>query len=349
MLTVLLLWMVQTSPGPLSVSHAKLACVACHDANQGAAPDVKCRACHDTQPLKLHAQQPFTQLACETCHREHRGAVELSGWKAFRLDHARTGFVLDNDHATLPCTSRCHPARDRAGIPLFRGASASCLACHPASHAKQYARDDDCRGCHAPLIPGFDHATTTFALGSAHAKVACATCHTRTTTAPSSTCEGCHASRSPHGTRFATMPCAACHGVDRLSFRAPTFKHATFTTTGMHAQLACRDCHPGADFAKAPRFGDCMACHTKTHVDDRNPKGKYTNANCLTCHFQPSIHPGSGSQLIQQVHGPQGSFSLGKTHRTIGCMDCHRTRGRNGKPTFSGLSATCTSCHPVER
>jgi hypothetical protein len=322
------------SPGPLSKSHETIPCADCHD---GAAK--KCTTCH-RENLVLH-QGAWSKLACETCHLEHRGAAfDITGWNTLpggkdHFDHARTPFTLEGKHAATPC-EQCHPNKNKAGLQLFRGASSSCVACHPQTHAKKFTTDEECRGCHQPKK--IDHSATKFPLGAAHARVDCAKCHSPNTTPPTA-CEACHAKDSPHGTRFDKTSCVDCHPNTRGSFRAPVFDHANrtrFRLAFQHARLACVDCHTGPKFAKLTHLVtslgvDCLGCHD---VHDR----KYTNNQCTNCHMQPSGGPPAPN--YQFVHGTSGTFPLANGHREIACADCHK----NGSG-FTKLSPQCGSCH----
>ncbi|NNM04172.1 MAG: hypothetical protein HKO65_03635, partial [Gemmatimonadetes bacterium] len=63
------------------------------------------------------------------------------------------GFVLDNLHRKLPCTS-CHDSGSL--VPLFDPADANdCVACHQTDYDGKHAGSGyptDCTSCHTPTV-----------------------------------------------------------------------------------------------------------------------------------------------------------------------------------------------------
>ena len=201
---------------PLTGRHAAVACERCHARKAANRPAVagtgtagvqlrpahaRCADCHADAHQGQLAARP-DRGACEGCHRVDGFRPSLIG----ASEHARYAFPLEGRHAAAAC-SACH----RTGKEPFRFAlgKPACTACHADPHGGQFASQagaGDCGACHdaRAFVPAraFDHARTGFTLQGAHAKVACAACHT--------------AVRDAQGrrvTRYKGTPreCAACH------------------------------------------------------------------------------------------------------------------------------------------
>jgi hypothetical protein len=100
---------------------------------------------------------------------------------------------------------------------VFRTGEKACAACHADPHGGQFAHRKDagaCEACHGTRafvpVSGFDHAKDAgYKLDGAHAKVACAACHTATVAADGrsivryqgtpTTCVACHATGTEGG------------------------------------------------------------------------------------------------------------------------------------------------------
>jgi hypothetical protein len=119
---------------------------------------------------------------CARCHVE-------SSFRALprEFDHGYwTGFALAGAHAAASC-SACHeplPGQNRFGRTSAEAVGAQCADCHEDPHAGQFADDfgqSECARCHASEPENFlvfDHEKDArFALGEAHAELACDACH----------------------------------------------------------------------------------------------------------------------------------------------------------------------------
>ncbi len=186
---------------PLEGAHAQSSCESCHRRSEK--PDPKGRT------FGWIEKRYGKVKGCVTCHADpHRGEFDREGLPSrvdgregcvrchvetsFRtfpkgFDHgAWTGFVLDGKHAATGCSS-CHaPLRkaDRFGRTWGRAKSSACADCHADPHAGQFLIDGsiDCRRCHRSAEGFKDLAfrhnfDSRFALGRAHANVACDKCH----------------------------------------------------------------------------------------------------------------------------------------------------------------------------
>lgn len=138
--------------------------------------------------------------------------------------HDRFTFQLKGAHRAVACVS-CHEelrakpasstliqsARGTTRFPAPTAAQRNCVTCHDNPHGDQFAtrKKRTCESCHdveafAPAAL-FDHEQdASFPLSGAHAKVACASCHTMKNVAGkamtvyrpvSGRCEDCHDKR----------------------------------------------------------------------------------------------------------------------------------------------------------
>lgn len=222
---------------PLDGAHAKVACAACHGAARKDLPappgaaragkagfvfagiETDCAACH-------RDPHGFADRACARCHTTATFSPSTIGPEA----HARFAFRLEGAHGAVPCVA-CHRElerrserhgtllRSRDPMPKlpFKDPRRACAECHTGPHGTQFASRPDkgrCDACHG--LDGFRPASkfdhdrdSRFALGKAHAKVACARCHVSRPgpdgkpfvvyRGTESRCAGCHRPKSASG------------------------------------------------------------------------------------------------------------------------------------------------------
>lgn len=183
-------------------AHAQSECTSCHV--PAAEPDASGRT------FGRVAEHFGVFTGCVSCHADPHGGLfdEATGSPAEvegRADCARchlessfrtlrrefdhgfwTGFALAGAHAAASCRA-CHAplaGRSDDGRTSAEAAGASCADCHEDPHARQFADEfgvSDCARCHvseAEDFLAFDHETDArFALGEAHAALACDACH----------------------------------------------------------------------------------------------------------------------------------------------------------------------------
>jgi len=175
--------------------HASAPCASCHQAGAAAnrgiliryekgterrafpRPDVEagtCTACHEDRHDGAFAARE-DRGDCRSCHGQE--AWSPAGFDAERHDR-ETSFPLEGAHRVVACMS-CHVEEREA--PTFRLEASTCLDCHSATnpHGDQFA-GRSCDTCHDTAsfrIRTFDHRTTRFPLGGAHAAVPCSACH----------------------------------------------------------------------------------------------------------------------------------------------------------------------------
>ncbi|MGH9702531.1 MAG: hypothetical protein ACRD4K_04065, partial [Candidatus Acidiferrales bacterium] len=136
--------------------------------------------------------------------------------------------------------------------------------------------------------------------------------------------------RNPHGP--IEIPCENCH--TSTSWKpirnVPEFDHnkTSYPLRGMHAKVACRQCHADLVFKNASTR--CADCHADIHR-------RQFGARCESCHTV-----NSWEATNQQVRDHQNRFPLIGAHAMLQCVDCHKGEAVG---QFTGLSTACLSCH----
>jgi len=296
----------ETSPGPLSPSHAALAklqgqggCEGCHGGWFTTLTE-SCLSCHEpierqlAERSGLHGARIAGALGtvavetCATCHVEHHGdALPLAGAEAFALaglgavsdfDHGHVAFALTGRHAQLGC-AECHPKAEAAllaeGERRYLGLEQRCTACH----------------------------------------------------------------KDPHEGRFA-LGCERCHGQERPFGELASFTHGeAFPLQGAHARPKCLDCHPkGGDHevedlaghAAPPPARTCQDCHESPHRPAflegvARRLGLAAGDTCASCHdAERGPFSGGAEQMPPELHAESG-LALARPHDRARCADCHGT------------------------
>ena len=334
------------SPGDLSAAHLDdgepLPCEACHERGAFVAEE-RCLECHEdlaaarARPDSFHATRTES---CASCHAEHRGRdATLVSLDPSTFDHSQTGYPLTGAHVTTRCIG-CHTGDG------WLGADRACADCHDSPHGEGFlhpATLRDCADCHttrAFVFAGapFDHAATRYPLDGAHVDVACADCHAeaRFAPVPSATCADCH--DDPH--RRADGACADCHATPSWDALPTPLPHARlgFALRGLHAVVACDDCHQGEPLAPLPHAA-CADCHDDPHDGAYDPRG------CDACHDEHAPP--------WNLAGFEHPFPRTGAHATVACADCHVTEERPGTacadchddPHATPLPGGCADCH----
>ncbi|HZP05310.1 MAG TPA: hypothetical protein VFB43_10445 [Terracidiphilus sp.] len=135
---------------------------------------------------------------------------------------------------------------------------------------------------------------------------------------------------NPHGP--IAIPCQECHSYTSWKpIRSnPEFNHdqTGYPLRGMHAKVACTQCHTNLVFRKIST--QCGDCHADIHR-------RQFGANCQSCHtvrgWQTSL---------KEIRDHQNRFPLIGAHALLQCDDCHKNAAAG---QFVGLSTSCYSCH----
>ena len=284
---------------------------------------------------------PDFKEPCASCHAP-------DAWKPVRIaktfKHAEKTFPLTGAHGSATCAS-CHKTLD------FKVGSGTCATCHQDVHKGELGTD--CARCHTSRAfvdrsaMTRMHQLTRFPLRSAHAVVACESCHLPTRAGQmqfvkgATTCASCHAAtfRStvapPHVEPSFSMNCTACHKT--ATWDGATFDHSLtlFPLSSGHKSVACADCH--ADKQYHGRSMECQSCHQKDYNKTTNPphtQGFPTT--CLSCHTTENW------TSARFDHGQMTRFPLTGAHRVATCASCH------GDKVFKGKPMDCVSCHQTQ-
>jgi len=249
----------------------------------GAHKTTGCNTCHVTGNLKKEV--PTDCYGChknDDSHKGHYGKKcndchTTSRWSKSKFDHNKTDFSLKGKHSKLICTD-CH--KDR----LDKKLKTDCLACHKKDDVHKGKQGKQCANCHNEKSWNnnvrFDHDLSHFPLIGMHATAACDECHlTADYRAASTDCNQCHAADDVHKTRLGT-DCHSCHNPN--SWKNWLFDHdkaTDFTIDGAHKKLGCYDCHKTSSDGKLDASGDCIACHRRDDIHDRQ-----FGRHCIQCH-----------------------------------------------------------------
>ncbi len=239
-------------------------------------------------------------------------AEPISGNASF--DHAKTGFLLRDVHATLRC-EQCHVDA------VFKNTPKDCAGCHaigtrvgatpkPVNHVQT---TDPCDTCHTSptsfLVANFKHISTRGAITSN-----CITCHNNQS-------QGVVSKPANH---FPTLlPCESCH-TNTSTFLSWRMDHTGLTSN-------CVSCHGGQfvgvvskPVAHIPTTGDCGACHnTNTFLGSTYDHSAVAPGTCNSCH-------------LGQYNGV---VSLPVNHITTSgaqCDNCHTQANTGGYTSFFG-------------
>lgn len=315
--------------------HEKVGCKLCHASLVFNQAGSRCSDCH----ADIHRRQFGAR--CEDCH-------SVRGWQMGRqaVQQHSPRFPLTGAHAAVDCEA-CHKG---AGAAQFTGLSVRCGSCHIADfnsattiNHRAAGFSVACEECHNSdswLTVKFDHARFTgFALVGVHATLACTACHSGNRfQGTSADCYSCHAkdytatTNPNHVAAGFPTTCSLCHGAD--SWLNATFNHATvgFPLAGAHATTPCQQCHLNNQFTGTP--SQCQGCHLQEFNQTTNPNHVTAGfpQDCSLCHS-------TTNWLNATFDHSKTGFALTGAHAPLACATCHT----NGQ--FTGLSATCVSCH----
>jgi len=303
----------------LDGSHASLACVGCHAADQRFRDtDSTCIGCHREDDR----HNGNLGESCNDCHTE-------TTWSDAQFDHDSTDFRLTGNHEGADCGG-CH--RNETYVDT----QTDCIACHRIDDVHAGRNGDVCEDCHSPvgwLETQFDHfAETGFATTGGHDGLVCTACHvdTRGSDSPDPACIGCHRADDIHAGNNGTE-CETCHAP--LTWPEVTFDHAVdagFALNGKHAELACTSCHRGP-------------------VETARP-----DPNCASCHWTVDVHQNALGDACADCHSESGwtesvrfdhdltVFPLLGLHAAVACESCH------ADATFSETEDQCVDCHAAD-
>lgn len=299
----------------------------------GAHASVRCDGCH--APKEKFRKAPSTCIGCHRAVEPHKGRLgedcqNCHGDKSWRpaktFDHSKTKFPLVGAHRDVACTA-CHAGEK------YKGVGTTCVSCHAVQdkHAGRYGQK--CETCHASTkwaTISFNHdKATKFPLRGKHATTKCDTCHTGDLYRDklATNCASCHKKDDPHKGQLGAR-CEQCH--KETGWRQKVaFDHdvTRFPLIGLHAGVACEECH------RTPRFKDaqmaCNSCHKDTKHEGR------LGTKCAQCHTPNSW------KSWRFNHATQTRFPLTGAHQGLHCHACHTTKAA----TKVAVGTDCFSCH----
>ena len=320
-----------TTNFPLTGSHTKVLCSACH-VNGYTGTSTVCSSCH--LPVYTSSQLPAHVSAgipkeCAQCHTP-------ASWKPSLFNHTTTGYELKGAHTSIVQCSDCHKGN-------VTTAPQTCVVCHQSNYDaalnhKVQGYPTDCTICHSQnnwLENIFNHSTTAFPLTGSHTSVLCSKCHTVGFKGTSTVCSICHlpvytSSQLPaHVSAGIPKECAQCH--TPASWKPSLFNHTTtgYELKGAHTSIVqCSDCHKG-NVTTAPQT--CVGCHQSNYDTALNHKAQGYPTDCTICHTQ-------NNWLENIFNHATTAFPLTGAHTTVLCAKCHTTG-------FKGTSTLCFTCH----
>ncbi len=353
--------------------HAVAPCTACH-----LPPDNKlkfqttnaddCVGCHQPDYDREHTGSGYP-TACGRCH-------SVNGWSGANFDHAgaASGYVLEGQHARVPCTD-CHTGPDLTLKWPKPATNQECVACHRPDYDREHSGSGypvTCRTCHDAndwTHAVFDHVKSGngFVLAGAHAKAQCTSCHGASNVlkfpkpANVNDCLACHRpdyDREHTGTNF-PLTCGTCH--NQNTFTGATFDHGT-TGFAWPARTPRRSAPTATvpdnvlKFPKPANVNDCVACHRPDY--DREHTGTNFPLTCGTCHNQNTFtgatfdHTTTGFSLVgahitvqcSSCHGANNVLKFPKPANQDDCLACHQA-DYNTAHTGSMYPTTCLTCH----
>jgi len=345
----------------LKGKHQKVACAACHRANERDGPILyrgapkSCSGCHTDPHLGQFGSTSAGGRGCEQCH-------DVEGFKPTTFDHTDelTNFTLTGAHVRLKC-DRCHPSVKAApGILTrwYRGVPRRCDGCHDNIHARTKtgrklleSADADCQECHQSTDwqhVRFDHENTRLPLRGRHSQLVCRACHDDLRGGRMDPrCQSCH--RDPHGGRLG-QACARCH--DATSFRdgvgVAAHGQSRFPLYGRHAMVPCDECHRAQnDTTMGGVPSRCESCHMDAYLRTAGTGFDHAAAGigtgCRRCHNTVTWQRG-----VLPEHDRCFPLTRGK-HRGIKCIECHTTLPGVAISGCDSFSASCVRCHSCAR
>jgi hypothetical protein len=321
---------------PLTGKHAAVTCAQCHVNNNYNSTPTACYACHkaDFNGTKSpnHVSGGFP-TDCSMCHT-------TGGWSPSSFNHSK--FPLTGAHATVQCL-QCHTNNNFTTLPT------TCYGCHQKDFTATTNPNHvavgfptSCTTCHSTTnwTPvAFDHAVYAhYPLTGAHAKLACAQCHTNNNyTSTSAACYGCHqkdwngTNSPPHAIVGFPTSCETCHST--AAWTGATFNHNTtkFPLTGAHVKVTCAQCHVNNNYTTLPTA--CYGCHRKDFTGTTKPAHVASGfpTDCTLCH--------STANWTSSTFDHNSVFPLTGKHATTPCAQCHTNNNYKSLPT------TCYGCH----
>jgi hypothetical protein len=323
---------------PLRGMHQKVGCTQCHTSLIFKNVSKGCADCH----ADIHRRQFGAN--CESCHT-------VSGWNVSQdaIRNHQNRFPLVGAHALAQC-DECHK---NAAAGQFQGLSTACYSCHrqdfqtPVINHVALGFPTTCESCHTMnswFGASFDHLKFTgFALTGVHATLPCTACHINNVFAGTpATCYACHSAdynatnNPPHAQLGLPQDCGTCHSTSNwLNAKFDHTLYAHYPLTGMHATVACAQCHVNNNYMSTPTA--CYGCHQADFTGTTNPSHVSAGfpTDCTLCHSTAGWNPSTFNHST-------GVFPLTGAHLTVPCAQCHVNSN------YTTLPTACYGCHQAD-
>jgi len=301
----------------LSGIHKKTDCINCHINQRYKKTPAACHQCHINKDI----HKGTFGLKCGDCHQTEK-------WTTSTFRHNKeTSFNLNGQHKKIRCEA-CH-IKD----PYKNKTSKQCVSCHRKDDIHKGVFGKKCDSCHSEnnwLTKQFNHnRDTDFPLRNKHKQLRCDQCHQTHQKKNNKTrnCYSCHRNDDIHKGDQGKQ-CESCHNDNGWSDKI-AFDHdiSNFPLIGLHASVACEDCHSDASYSKTPSH--CISCHQQDDVHK-----KTFGKQCNDCH-----NPNAWNRWDFD-HDQQTDFKLKDSHKNLDCHACH-VPGSNASQT----GTQCISCH----
>jgi predicted CXXCH cytochrome family protein len=333
------------SSGPVSTAHAfvEVRCDVCHVRDvsfRAHVGDMACLTCHDAP---AHAEDQLSTPTCGSCHREHRGRIELAA--------ATADAFCVRCHGSLE-TTRGEPTVERE------------VTGFPAGHPEIRRTSD-------PGTLKFNHQVH-LADGvrgpSGPETLECTMCHM-----PELARAGATAAR-PISTGLMTQfsyerQCARCHALyfdERIDAQAPHDEPAIVRAAVAKALAAYISTHPD-EIGKPdpsprrvplnfPQPPEPPARNAEEWVARRAARAERVlwGRACAECHLLSAPRPRDGlpvvaSTAVKRQWMPNARFDH-RPHQLLGCASCHPAgQSRRTEDVLMPTTATCATCHAPAR
>ena len=301
----------------LKGKHNKTNCNNCHINQEYKNTPTQCHQCHITRDV----HNGIFGKKCGDCHSSKQWDISV-----FNHD-TQTDYKLSGKHRHIQCEA-CHRSN-----PYIHKTPNQCIKCHKDEDVHRGVYGQQCHTCHSNKnwqSIEFDHnRDTDFKLNNKHKITRCDSCHQSKSNKSKSvrSCYACHKANDIHqGSQGKS--CDNCHNDKSWSDKV-AFDHdlSNFPLTGLHASVACENCHIDTHYSKTPKT--CNQCHQQDDVH----KGMFSK-HCNDCH-----NPNAWSRW-QFDHNTQTDYRLEQSHENLECHACHLVDKKMTKPDSS-----CNSCH----
>jgi hypothetical protein len=281
------------------------------------------------------AQPSFFRVAPGPLNESHAALDNSDGCQqCHEANHGVTDAKCLDCHNHKPLKEEL--AKKRGLHATFTG---TCLHCHPQHKGREFNIID---WKHAGGHETFNHTQTGFSLLNDHAKLACASCHTRrmksgriTYLGLSKDCRSCHKGVHGFSENGLAQKCDTCHppghvlrGMLLAAWLEPHGRYSGIAFDGKHLEQPCTKCHPNAQMAGRTPHRNCTDCHRPFHPVTAD------TAKCASCHF--AGHPWKEAKVDHRRFG----FALLGKHQSIDCRKCH---GKGTQLTYT--QGGCVNCH----